>query len=68
MPQSFYGLFGAEAAGFANPVNALLEPHQLAEILNAANTKVLVALGPTQGVDIRAIARKPCPVIPVWLS
>ncbi len=52
VPQSFYGLFGAEAAGIANPVNALLEPHQLAEILNAAKTKVLVALGPTPGSDI----------------
>ena len=52
LPQSFYGLFGAEAAGIANPVNALLEPHQLAEILQAANTKVLVALGPTPGADI----------------
>ena len=52
VPQSFYALFGAEAAGIANPVNALLEPHQLAEILQAANTRVLVALGPTPGTDI----------------
>ena len=52
VPQSFYALFGAEAAGIANPINALLEPHQLAEILNAAKTKVLVALGPTPGADI----------------
>ena len=52
VPQSFYGLFGAEAAGIANPVNALLEPHQLAEILQAAHTKVLVTLGPTPGADI----------------
>ena len=52
VPQSFYALFGAEAAGIANPVNALLEPHQLAEILQAANTRVLVALGPTPGMDI----------------
>jgi fatty-acyl-CoA synthase len=52
LPQSFYTLFGAEAAGIANPVNPLLEPHQIAEILRAAGTKVLVALGPTQGTDI----------------
>jgi fatty-acyl-CoA synthase len=52
MPQSFVTLFGAEAAGIANPVNPLLEPHQIAEILEAAGTKVLVALGPTQGSDI----------------
>ncbi|MEZ5657820.1 MAG: acyl-CoA synthetase [Burkholderiaceae bacterium] len=52
VPQAFFVLFGAEAAGIANPVNAMLEPHQLAEILRAANTRVLVTLGPTQGVDI----------------
>ena len=49
VPQNFYALFGAEAAGIANPVNPLLEPHQLAEILNAASTKVAVVLGPQPG-------------------
>jgi fatty-acyl-CoA synthase len=52
LPQSFITLFGAEAAGIANPVNPLLEPHQIAEILEAAKTKVLVALGPMPGTDI----------------
>jgi len=52
LPQSYYALFGAEAAGIANPVNPLLEPHQLVEILRAANTRVLVALGPMPGSDL----------------
>src|SRR5579871_3973744 len=52
LPDAFVTLFGAEAAGIANPVNPLLEPHQIAEILEAANTKVLVALGPMPGADI----------------
>ncbi len=52
IPQALMTLFGAEAAGIANPVNPLLEPHQIAEILEAAETKVLVTLGPTPGVDI----------------
>ena len=52
IPQNCFALFGAEAAGIANPVNPLLEAHQIAEILKAAGTKVLVALGPTPGVDI----------------
>jgi hypothetical protein len=30
VPQAFMTLFGAEAAGIANPVNPLLEPYQLA--------------------------------------
>ncbi len=52
LPQSFIGLFGAQAAGIANPVNPLLSPAQIGEILRAANTKVLVALGPLPGSDI----------------
>jgi fatty-acyl-CoA synthase len=52
LPDAFVTLFGAEAAGIANPVNPLLEAHQIAEILEAAQTKVLVALGPLPGTDI----------------
>ena len=52
LPEAFITLFGAEAAGIANPVNPLLEPHQIAEILEAANTTILVALGPVPGTDI----------------
>ena len=36
LPEAFITLFGAEAAGIANPVNPLLEPHQITEILEAA--------------------------------
>jgi fatty-acyl-CoA synthase len=52
VPDAFITLFGAEAAGIANPVNPLLEPYQIAEILEAARTTVLVALGPLPGTDI----------------
>jgi fatty-acyl-CoA synthase len=52
LPQSFFALFGAQAAGIANPVNPLLSPGQIVEILRAADTKVLVALGPMLGSDI----------------
>src|SRR5262249_13122054 len=52
VPDAFVTLFGAEAAGIANPVNPLLEPYQIAEILEAAHTSVLVALGPMAGNDI----------------
>jgi fatty-acyl-CoA synthase len=52
LPEAFVTLFGAEAACIANPVNPLLEPHQIAEILDAARTTVLVALGPMPGTDI----------------
>jgi fatty-acyl-CoA synthase len=52
LPESFLTLFGAEAAGIANPVNPLLEARQIAEILEAAGTKVLVAIGTTHGGEI----------------
>ena len=52
LPQAYFGLFGAQVAGIANPVNPLLSPHQLAEILRAARTKVLVTIGPQPGSDI----------------
>src|ERR1700693_3981516 len=52
LPEAFITLFGAEAAGIANPVNPLLEPRQIAEILEAAQTKIIVALGPLPGTDI----------------
>lgn len=52
LPEAFVTLFGAEAAGIANPVNPLLESHQIAEILEAARTTVLVTLGPMPGTDI----------------
>jgi fatty-acyl-CoA synthase len=52
IPEALITLFGAEAAGIANPVNPLLEPYQIREILEAARTKVLVALGPAPGNDI----------------
>jgi fatty-acyl-CoA synthase len=49
LPQSFFALYGAQAAGIANPVNPLLSATQIAEILRAAGTEVLVALGPDAG-------------------
>jgi fatty-acyl-CoA synthase len=52
LPQSYFGLFGAQAAGIANPVNPLLSATQLGEILRAAGTKVLVTVGPLPGSDI----------------
>ncbi len=43
-PQTYLTLFGSEAVGISNPINPLLEPHVMAEIMNAAKTKVLVTI------------------------
>ncbi|MEM7132218.1 MAG: acyl-CoA synthetase [Chloroflexota bacterium] len=52
LPQTYFTLYGGEAAGIANPINPLLEPHVLAEIMNAAKTKVLVTLAPFPKSDV----------------
>ena len=52
MPQTHFTLWGAEAAGITNPINPLLEPVQIRDIMNGAKTKVLVALGEYPGSDI----------------
>ena len=52
LPQAFVALFGAQAVGVANPVNPMLSAAQIADILRAAGTRVLVTIGPTAGSDI----------------
>lgn len=52
LPQTFFTLFGGEAAGIINPINPLLEPEVMADIMRAAGTKVLVTLAPFPQTDI----------------
>jgi fatty-acyl-CoA synthase len=52
LPQTHFALGGAEAAGIANPINPLLEPVQIRDIMLSAKTKVLVALGEHPAADI----------------
>ncbi len=51
LPQAFVALFGAQAVGVANPVNPMLSAGQIADILRAAGTRVLVTVAPTEGTD-----------------
>jgi fatty-acyl-CoA synthase len=52
LPQTHFALWGAEAAGIANPINPLLKPTQIRDIMVSAKTKILVALGEYPGSDI----------------
>jgi fatty-acyl-CoA synthase len=45
-------LWGAETAGYAVPINFLLQPDSIAELLKASGVKILVALGPHPQLDI----------------
>jgi fatty-acyl-CoA synthase len=51
-PETILSLWGGEAAGIVNPINPLLEPKVIAEIMITAKTKVLLTLGPMVGTDI----------------
>lgn len=45
-------LWGAETVGYAVPINFLLQPESIVELLRAAEVKILVALGPHPQLDI----------------
>jgi fatty-acyl-CoA synthase len=46
LPETFIAMFGAQAAGMANPINFLLEPQQIAALLREARCRVLLAPDP----------------------
>ena len=52
LPETHFVLWGAEAAGIANPVNPLLEADTLRDICIAAQTRILVTLGPELGCEL----------------
>lgn len=52
MPQSHPAIWGAQAAGIANPINPMLEAEHIAEIIQAAESKVVVCLGPSAHMDL----------------
>ena len=52
LPQGHYCLWGGEAAGIANPINFLLQPDQIADLVTTAESKVLIAMGPNPALDI----------------
>ena len=45
-------LWAAETAGYAVPINFLLQPESIAELIKASGAKILVALGPHPQLDI----------------
>lgn len=52
LPQTHFTLWGGEAAGIVNAINPLLEPEHIAELVHAANSRVLVTLAPFPGTDL----------------
>ena len=52
VPQKFMCLIGSLPATVFSPVNWMLEPVLIAEIIRAAGSKILIALGPAPGYEI----------------
>lgn len=50
--ETYATLWGAETAGYAVPVNFLLQPDSICELIKASGAKILVALGPHPQLDI----------------
>jgi fatty-acyl-CoA synthase len=49
LPETHFALFGAQAAGIANPINPLLEVEHIAAIIDATRASALVTLAPQPG-------------------
>ena len=52
LPQGHFTFWGACTAGIVNPINFLLSAENVADLMNAAGAKVVVALGPHPALDI----------------
>jgi fatty-acyl-CoA synthase len=52
VPQLIMAQLAALSAGIACPINWMLRPEQLAELVRAADARLIVALGPTPGYEI----------------
>jgi fatty-acyl-CoA synthase len=52
LPQTHVTIWGGQTAGIVNAINPLLKPEQIAHLLDAAGSRVLVTLGPMPGSDI----------------
>ncbi|NIB42891.1 acyl-CoA synthetase [Pseudomaricurvus alkylphenolicus] len=58
LPQAYFTIWGAEAAGIFNPINPLLEVEHIAAILNEVHCPVLVTLAPMAGTELWAKAQQ----------
>ncbi len=56
MPEAHAALWGAQLAGRVCPINVLLQPDHIAALMQAANAKVLVALGPNPELGVWSTA------------
>ncbi len=52
LPETHFAIWGSQAAGIANPINPLLEADHIGEIMQAAESRVVICLAPSDHTDI----------------
>lgn len=52
LPQTHFAIWGAQAAGIANPINPMLDAEHIGEIIAAAGSKIVICLGQSTHSDI----------------
>lgn len=52
LPQSHPLILGSQVAGIANPINPLLEPGHMSEIIQAADARIIACLAPSAHVEL----------------
>jgi len=52
LPETHFALWGAQAAGIANPINPMLDVAHIASIIDATQAEVLVTMAPMPGSDL----------------
>lgn len=64
LAQTHFVLWGAEATGVVMPVNPLLEPDAIANLLSEANVSILVTLAPFPKIDLWQKVAQVLPNVP----
>lgn len=64
LPQSHPLILGAQLAGIANPINPLLDPAHIAEIIQAADARIIACLAPSPHSDLWQKLKQILPDLP----
>lgn len=64
LPETHFSLWGGQCVGQVNPINPLLEPEQIADIMGAAGSDILVTLAAVPGTDLFDKAVAACRLVP----
>lgn len=64
LPQSHPLILGAQLAGLANPVNPMLEPANIAEIIQASDARIIACLAPSPYSDLWQKLQQILPELP----